>query len=136
MTKREILESLARKITGDNTRKCSSVKAALHCIAEKAKGDKVECTSINDSLRCIDEHAENLIGGVSKLYCFGTDLQVVYTTKENPVIGDACYAGDYGDTDSNIRKYEVTEVTDTYIKANTQFSSVELPRNSVKDITF
>lgn len=36
MTKRAILESLARKITGDNTRKCSSVKAALHCIAEKA----------------------------------------------------------------------------------------------------
>lgn len=132
MTKRDILESLARKITGDNTRKCSSVKAALHCIAEKAKGDTVECKSINDALMCIDEHAGNLI--TNKLYCFGNDLQVVYTTKENPVVGDACYAGDYGEADSNIRKYEVTEVTETYIKANTQFSTVELPRNAAKDI--
>lgn len=132
MSKRDILESLARKITGDNTRKCSSVKSALHCIAEKAKGGKVECTSINDSLKRIDDNVENLIGG--KLYAFGTDLQVVYTTKENPAVGDICYAGDYGDADSNIRKYEVTEVSDTYIKANTPFSGVELPRKSEKDI--
>lgn len=134
MTKRDILESLARKITGDSTRKCSSVKAALHCIAEKAKGGSIECSSINDSLKCINDNVENLIG--SKLYCFGTDLQVCYTTKESPAVGDACYAGDYGETDSNIRKHEVTEVTNTYIKANTAFSTVELPRNAAKDIEF
>lgn len=76
----------------------------------------------------------NVNAGVKKLYCFGNDLQVVYTTKENPAVGDACYAGDYGETDSNIRKHEVTEVTDTYIKANTPFSTVELSRNVAKDI--
>lgn len=78
----------------------------------------------------------NVNAGVKKLYCFGNDLQVVYTTKENPAVGDACYAGDYGETDSNIRKHEVTEVTNTYIKANTAFSTVELPRNAAKDIEF
>lgn len=39
------------------------MKNALHCIAEQAKGETIECSSINDALNCIAEHAENLIGG-------------------------------------------------------------------------
>lgn len=63
MTKKDTLQSIARKVTGDNTLKCNTVRSALHCIAEKAKGEETNCKTINEALTCIDENIENLIGG-------------------------------------------------------------------------
>ena len=98
MSKREHLQKLARKVTGNQSLKCSSVKNALHCIAEEAKGEPINCDSINDSLDCIAEHAENLIGGGGEplkyhLYAwdYSNGTAIAYSEKEVPVAGDVVF---------------------------------------------
>ena len=85
-------------MTQNQNLKCSSVKNALHCIAEEAKGEPIQCDSINDALECIAEHAENLIGGGGeslKYHLYAWDYAggeaIAYSEKEVPQAGDVVF---------------------------------------------
>lgn len=82
-------------MTGNQNLKCSSVKHALQCIAEKAKGEAITCGSINDALACIAEHAENLIGETLKYHLYAWDYAggaaIAYSEKEVPQAGDVVF---------------------------------------------
>lgn len=98
MGKKEFLQTLARKVTGNPSLKCSSVKHALQCIAEKAKGESIKCGSINDALSCLSEHVDNLIGGGGEplkyhLYAwdYSNGTAIAYSEKEVPQAGDVVF---------------------------------------------
>lgn len=113
-------------MTGNPSLKCSSVKHALQCIAEKAKGESIKCGSINDALACIAEHAENLIGGEPlKYHLYAWDYSngtaIAYSEKEVPQAGDVVFlkedmeGGKITDTSELKLVYHVVSDTDGVI---------------------
>lgn len=96
MSKKDYLQKLARKVTGNDNLTCRTVKEALHCIAEKAAGESVKCTSICSALDIIEKNYENLIvgGGLKyKLYAwdYANGAAIAYSEKEVPVAGDVVF---------------------------------------------
>lgn len=85
-------------MTQNQSLKCKSVKHALHCIAEKAKGESIKCGSINDALSCLSEYVDNLIGGGGEplkyhLYAwdYSNGTAIAYSEKEVPQAGDVVF---------------------------------------------
>lgn len=96
MSKRDHLQSLARKVTGNNNLHCGTVKDALHCIAEKAAGESIKCNSICSALDTIEKNYENLIGGEPlKYHLYAWDYAggaaIAYSEKEVPQAGDVVF---------------------------------------------
>lgn len=115
-------------MTQNQNLKCSSTKNALHCIAEKAKGEAITCDSINDALDCIAEHVDCLLGSDVKLHLYAwkdSGDNVAYTEKENAVVRDVVIYNDVA--------YRITQSQTGQIGFNVEGQSVYFSRYAEGD---